>query len=254
MSQRLAADAIGVTGLFGKIPSQGDFVTRRLPGDFVRPWDTWLQESIAHGRAALATDWERLYQEAPVWRFLIAPGTCGDSAWAGLFQPSVDRVGRYFPLTVAAALPSDLDVLQTMNAARRWYDAIERAASAAFENAVQLESLEANLVAAGFPPAGLVAEGAAEDTLPLAERPVTALAIAAGSDGSLQAAAGLLREQQVNVGHTYCVWFNASSDPPERVLLVTKGLPQGQLAIAFLDGRWALHGWDTGPSDMRLSA
>ncbi|TIS08300.1 MAG: DUF2094 domain-containing protein, partial [Mesorhizobium sp.] len=27
------------TGFYGKMPATGDFVTRRLPGDFVRVWD-----------------------------------------------------------------------------------------------------------------------------------------------------------------------------------------------------------------------
>jgi len=40
---------------------------------------------------------------APVWRFQLAPGVCGPLAWRGLFFASVDRVGRYFPLTLAFA-------------------------------------------------------------------------------------------------------------------------------------------------------
>src|ERR1051326_5604040 len=99
------------TGFYGKLPSQGDFLTRRLPREFVAPWDAWLQQGIAASRALLESDWEESYRSAPVWRFLLAPGVCGDAAWAGLLQPSMDRVGRYFPLTIAAKLPSDVDVL-----------------------------------------------------------------------------------------------------------------------------------------------
>ena len=36
-----------VTGVFGKLASQGDFVTRRLPADFVRAWDRWSRVSGA---------------------------------------------------------------------------------------------------------------------------------------------------------------------------------------------------------------
>ncbi|RWF89350.1 MAG: DUF2094 domain-containing protein, partial [Mesorhizobium sp.] len=33
-----AADMI-LPGFYGKMPATGDFVSRRLPGDFVRIWD-----------------------------------------------------------------------------------------------------------------------------------------------------------------------------------------------------------------------
>ena len=254
MSERLMTGAIGPTGFYGKIPSQGDFVARRLAAEFVQYWDAWLQQWIGHSRATLDAEWQQLYQNAPVWRFLLAPGTCGDSAWAGLFQPSIDRVGRYFPLTVAASLPSDLDVLETMRAARAWYDAIEHEAAAAFEGQVQLDELDAGLAAKQFPAAAIIHEDAAEDTLPLAERAVTALMISAGSDADFGTVRTTLHEEQVHVGHSHCVWFNASAQTQARVVLVTRSLPHAQLACAFLDGRWTVHGWDDGRSDVRLSA
>ena len=33
-------------GFYGKIPSQGDFVTRRLPWEFTSAWDDWLQQGV----------------------------------------------------------------------------------------------------------------------------------------------------------------------------------------------------------------
>jgi hypothetical protein len=141
-----------------------------------------------------------------------------------------------------------------MSAARPWYDAIEHEAAAAFDGIVPLEVLDARLLARQFPAAAIVREDAAEDTLPLAERAVTALMIPAGSDADLGAVRTALQEEQVHVGHSHCVWCNASSQVADRVLLVTRSLPHAQLACAFLDGRWAVHGWDGGRSDVRLSA
>ena len=37
-------------GLYGKAPAFGDFVVRRLPSTFVRPWDDWLSRSLAASR------------------------------------------------------------------------------------------------------------------------------------------------------------------------------------------------------------
>ncbi|RUZ99042.1 type VI secretion system-associated protein TagF, partial [Mesorhizobium sp. M7A.F.Ca.US.002.01.1.1] len=33
-------------GFYGKMPATGDFVTRRLTGDFVRVWDRWLAQHL----------------------------------------------------------------------------------------------------------------------------------------------------------------------------------------------------------------
>ncbi|HEX7686978.1 MAG TPA: type VI secretion system-associated protein TagF, partial [Burkholderiaceae bacterium] len=90
-------------GFYGKLPSEGDFVSRRLPWEFTSAWDDWLQQGMQASRGALGERWLELYLSAPVWRFQLAPGVCGPLAWRGLFFASVDRVGRYFPLTLAFA-------------------------------------------------------------------------------------------------------------------------------------------------------
>ena len=99
-------------GWFGKIPSVGDFVTRRLPPSFVRPWDQWLQTGMSESRRRMGERWVDVYLTFPVWRFLLPVGVLGSTAWTGVLMPSVDRVGRYFPLTLATPLNrSDFDGL-----------------------------------------------------------------------------------------------------------------------------------------------
>ena len=90
-------------GFYGKLPSEGDFVTRRLPWEFTSAWDDWLQQGLQASREALGAGWLERYLSAPIWRFQLAPGVCGPTGWRGLFFASVDRVGRYFPLTLAFA-------------------------------------------------------------------------------------------------------------------------------------------------------
>jgi type VI secretion system protein ImpM len=99
-------------GWFGKLPSLGDFASRRLPADFVEAWDAWLAKGLADWRAADAA-WLNAYLAAPAWCFLLGPqvvavpsGSQGaaPSAWAGVLMPSVDRFGRYFPFTLATPL------------------------------------------------------------------------------------------------------------------------------------------------------
>lgn len=100
-------------GFYGKLPCVGDFVRRRLPDAFVAPWDAAMQRLLlsASGDDAPVRD------DASRWRFALAPGVCGDRAWIGCVRASRDRVGRAFPLVLAAPLAA---------AAPAWFDAAER--------------------------------------------------------------------------------------------------------------------------------
>src|SRR5258708_39860674 len=92
-------------GFFGKLPSHGDFVRRRVADDFVAGWDAWLQRCLAQSRETLGDAWLDTYLTSPVWRFALAPTVCGAAAVAGILVPRVGRVGRYFPLTLVWAPP-----------------------------------------------------------------------------------------------------------------------------------------------------
>lgn len=94
-------------GLFGKLPARGDFVRENLPRDFTDAWDAWWQRGLAELQARWQVDWREAWLEAPVWRFMLPPGLCGRNGMLGLWVPSVDKVGRYSPLTIAAAALCD---------------------------------------------------------------------------------------------------------------------------------------------------
>jgi type VI secretion system protein ImpM len=94
--------AAPLAGFFGKLPARGDFVCLRLPRAFTAPWDSWVASMLAGSRDALGPGWLDAWLEAPVWRFALPAGLCGPLAALGLMLPSVDRAGRYFPLTFAA--------------------------------------------------------------------------------------------------------------------------------------------------------
>jgi type VI secretion system protein ImpM len=102
VSGSVTAPARTLVGVFGKLPARGDFVRLGLPGSFVAPWDAWCQRMIAGSRAQLGDDWLPAWLHAPIWYFALPPGQCGPDAALGVLLPSVDKVGRYFPLTLAA--------------------------------------------------------------------------------------------------------------------------------------------------------
>jgi type VI secretion system protein ImpM len=140
-----------VPGWFGKIPSLGDFASRRLPQPFIDTWDNWLQLSMTASRAALGASWLDTYLNSPIWRFLLLPGVIGDAMWAGVMMPSVDKVGRHFPLTIAAAHLPQAGSLAAVVAAREWYAELEEAALATLDIGFTVDQFETRLAALPFP-------------------------------------------------------------------------------------------------------
>jgi len=43
-------------GFYGKLPTHGDFLRRRVSDGFVGVWDGWLQDCLAASRDALARE------------------------------------------------------------------------------------------------------------------------------------------------------------------------------------------------------
>jgi type VI secretion system protein ImpM len=153
-------------GFYGKLPSEGDFVTRRLPWEFTSVWDEWLQQGMQLSRAALGERWLEHYLSAPIWRFQLAPGICGPMGWRGLFFASVDRVGRYFPLTLAfmtvpaAGARSGQGIAPSLAAdASRWF-AAEEAALCALDPTLQIDEFERALQTLAEPDADAADPGA----------------------------------------------------------------------------------------------
>lgn len=97
--------SIALIGWYGKLPAAGDFLRRNLSDSFVDSWDAWLREGMAAAEQELGEDWQDSFLRFPVWYFLRRLPSDDGSLWAGVLVPSVDRVGRLFPLTVAFEIP-----------------------------------------------------------------------------------------------------------------------------------------------------
>jgi len=149
-------------GMFGKLPAAGDFVTRSLPGAFVAVWDDWLQRSLVASRAKLGSGWNAVYLQSPIWRFALQPQVCGPQAWAGVLMPSVDRAGRYFPLTLAAPIPPAASTLLTVTTAEHWFAEVERIALWALTPDVTVEAVEEHLARQPLAPVPASAEACSD--------------------------------------------------------------------------------------------
>lgn len=143
-----------LTGWYGKLPGLGDFVQGRLPADFVARWDTWLQEGITDSKAVLRETWLDSYLTAHIWHFVLMPGVLNGQCWAGVWMPSVDKVGRYFPFTLAVPLPPDTMLAATGPALASWLAQLDGCARRCLELDHDIKALEASLAQLGPPPLG----------------------------------------------------------------------------------------------------
>jgi len=138
-------------GFYGKLPCQGDFVSRRLPWEFTELWDAWMQRGLLAARGQLGERWLEHYLSTPVWRFRLAPGLAGAQGWVGLWFPSVDRVGRHFPFTIAAPVPADAgEPTLVANNDDRWID-LEDQALKGLDPYLTLEQFDALVLAMAYP-------------------------------------------------------------------------------------------------------
>lgn len=138
-------------GFYGKIPTAGDFVRRRLPSSFVAPWDKWLRKGLAMSRDQLAEDWLNRFLNMHIWRFALDCNVCDDNAWLGILIPSVDRAGRYYPLTFACLVPETILVHETKIQTLSWFDHLEDLAYSVLESTISVEDLDTELRRIGIP-------------------------------------------------------------------------------------------------------
>lgn len=115
-----------VTGayLFGKLPTHGDFVSRGYEAVERDRLDDWMSASMADARAVWGEAFDGLFDQAPPWRFAIRSG----AAWrAGAIVPSIDGVGRRYPMLAALDIGGEAGVIDAaMHCERRLYDAFEQ--------------------------------------------------------------------------------------------------------------------------------
>jgi type VI secretion system protein ImpM len=232
-----------VPGVYGKLPAVGDFVSRRLPALFVKTWDAWIQEALTVSREQLDAEWLDVYLTSPIWRFIMNPGDGGEKASVGILMPSVDKVGRYFPLTLAAMLDNREALPYLFITAADWFDALEQLALSALEDGFQLDAFDRELQTLQLDP--LIS---ADSDQPSGNG-------LSGEDGKVP-----IRIEMDTLGHmpeafkelgacllmrfysTYSLWSTEGSELLNPSLLVYHGLPPAADFSGFLTGDWLRSG------------
>ncbi len=229
---------VDAAGYFGKVAAFADFISRRLPRSFIDPWDAWLQQALVASRERLGVSWLDTYLISPLWRFTLMPGLCGASVWAGVFMPSVDRVGRHFPFTVAAPFSGETGLFSVLSDAE-WFDKIENLALSTLDEPFDLERFDADLQQLRPAPVGDTVSSRLRSSQnePAWCFELTSVAAVAQT---IPALAHCLLEGRLD-GQT--LWWTAGSAKVRPCVLTCKGLPNSAAFAAFLDGNWTRWGW-----------
>ncbi|MEX0337399.1 MAG: type VI secretion system-associated protein TagF [Arenibacterium sp.] len=201
-------------GAFGKMPSVGDFFRINMPSGFVSGWDDWIQNAMLSAQEVLGQAFDQHYMSAPIWRFSLAAGLAGPQKMLGVLMPSVDRVGRRFPLTLASAVttpgPAPLDHFSE----KPLFERLEDLALEALDDAMTRDLLEERLTQ--IPPPAL------RSAAPLRHAGHT-MVLTQGAPGDIlpELASGLLTGKYA----TPSVWSAVVNNVPR--LMICDGLPNG---------------------------
>lgn len=239
-------------GWYGKIPAAGDFVARRVASSFSEAWDRWLQAALAGSRERLGGHWHDSYLSMPIWRFVVSPAMLTADAWAGVMAPSVDAIGRYFPLAVASPLPSaSLDLVGTLFAAQPWFDALEAIVLGAIAPGAEVGAIDAAISRAPFRSEWLRYSRSGDDTLRLrgAQPQMLWLPLEPRNPLPPRSDLGELAER---LSEPCAAWLAEESELFGRCLLLCEAMPAAEQYCAMMDGRWTEHGW--GRRDLRSGA
>jgi type VI secretion system protein ImpM len=218
-------------GVYGKLPEKGDFICRRLSRRFVDPWDAWLQRGIERSKEVLGKDWLPAYLQAPLWRFGLVAGICGEHGATGVLMPSVDSVGRYFPLTLAALLPSHARPAQIFANSAAWFDAAESLLLAALDLPFTFEAFDQGVLELGTPDiVGDIQGDSAE---------IGAAITVSLRRGADFASLGpiLLDTVLAALRPNYSLWWTVGSELVAPVCMICQGLPSEDDFITLVTGR-----------------
>jgi type VI secretion system protein ImpM len=132
-------------GLYGKVPMKRDFIALGAPRDFLKVWEPWMQAGVSASRQTLREEWQQAFLTAPIWRFWLGAELC-ETTVAGAFMPSLDGIGRYFPLTLfACAEPGTAIPPPELDPQDDWFAEAEALLLSTLDDATTFEAITSAL-------------------------------------------------------------------------------------------------------------
>ena len=215
---------------YGKLAMLGDFAHRRLPLGFVNACDAWLSSGVAACRESLGSAWLENYLTAPLWCFAWSPRVVDERWWFGVLMPSVDAVGRYFPLVVVFSAEHAPTEPYALAQWAQWYDGAGACALQTLKGQATLEEFESALAATGTPSTPVPADSSP----PQAFTSELQFHLAQGA-WPQDAATVVLRSLTAHLQDHSIWWVQGDGETPPLVT-VMRGLPAANRFVALVQG------------------
>lgn len=226
-------------GLFGKIPQQSDFISHHFPDTFTDQWHHWMQACISISREQLGDEWLSHYMVSPVWQFALMPGLVSEHAVLGVVIPSVDEVGRYFPVVLGHS--GQHDTWSAYLNGEAWYQQIQKIALLALAEETSYSQLLGELESLPTPEFETLAIYKTQSSL----QAFKGNQITQQSDGidKNEFVLSLTSNAYKQIYGDHSLWWTAGSEAVAPCLAVSSGLPDPGQYAAMLDGQWQHWGW-----------
>ena len=234
-----------INGYYGKVSTHGDFVSRGLPASFIDPWDAWLQEAVISSQQQLKDKWLNCFLTGPIYRFVLAPGVCGEHGWLGVLMPSVDKVGRYYPMTIVTMNRLNINPFIVLQHETEWFTKVETLALSSLADNFNLQQFNRELDELKSE----VLFNDCEALIPVEQ--ITRQTSNHAWQRTMEANQtisnvlpcfldNLLKEHCF----AYSIWWTQGSEQVASSLLVCEGLPPFKGVAAMFDGNWQKWGWE----------
>lgn len=224
-------------GLFGKIGAKRDFIAIATPRSFLEAWEPWVQAALSASRHQLGPGWQQAFLTAPVWRFWLGAAICGTTV-AGAIMPSLDGVGRYYPLTLHAVTGEAVSLPPpSIDPQDEWFGQVEAFLLSTLDRAATFEQISDTLDRLAVP--RLQATVADGPPIGSAAGTVSAVDAFAGSFAALCAA-----NPQVYAAASF--WWTAGGEGFPPMALCYRGLPDPFHYSTLLTGDLGLAASETG--------
>jgi len=228
-----------LAGVYGKLPAYGDFVLRNLNSEFITPWDEWLQHFISGSQEQIGEDWLNIYLTSPIWRFALSPGVIDNNMWAGLMMPSVDRVGRYFPISIIKPFASSISPVNFMLKQRSWFNSLETYCLAALDGSIDVDELTARVTEIEIP-----LQQNYQPTYNLGEMGPVIFGLLSDDEEHSEDVLSYMLSAALSTGlNSFSLWQTAGSELVSPVLFNCQGLPPIGGVASMLDGQWQQRNW-----------
>jgi type VI secretion system protein ImpM len=221
-------------GLFGKLGSKRDFIALSTPQSFLEVWEPWVQACMSASRHQLTASWQNAFLTAPVWRFWLGADICGTTT-LGAIMPSVDGIGRYYPLTLLAVADASCSIPPPdLNPQDPWFSTAEDFLLSTLDQSNSFERISAALDAIPMP---LVA---AAD-----EQPAAVLSVGDGMVGiitagkTFQDCLTMLRQSNHDTSAAASFWWTEGGGDFPPMALCARGMPDPFRYSVLLTGKMA---------------